>query len=103
MLFMNIVKCFFLIKDRKPEFYELAEDEVEGLVEISIPDGLSLFANEIPFVDAKGVEYDKKNKIWKKVTIKVNKDLFIPRTDPYYYKIFIMAERLLAGNKYVAI
>ena len=37
------------------------------------------------------------------ISIDVDKSSFIPRVDPYYYKIFIMADRLLKGEKHLAI
>lgn len=103
----NIVReychVFLLKRDLAPHKYTLGEDEVEGLVEISIPDGLALFAGEKDQVIARGIEFNKRNGSWSTVSLPVNTGLFIPRTDPYYYKIFIMAERLLDGSKYLAI
>jgi len=103
----NVVRefchVFFLISKESPSDYKVNEGEVEGLVQIRISDGLALFSGEKNKVTASGIEYDKKPGIWKDISIQVNQELFIPRTDPYYYKIFIMAERLLKGNKYVAI
>ena len=103
----NIVREFchtyLLLNNKKPNEYILGIDEVEGLVEISIEDGLALFADEVISVNAHGIEYDETKKSWKEIEIKVEKTSFIPRIDKYYYKIFIMADRLLKGEKYLAI
>lgn len=94
---------FLLSRDLKPEEYNLAVDEVEGLVEISVPDGLALFSGEKEEVRATGVEYDVSSRPWKEIYINVGRNQFIPRIDPYYYKIFIQARNLLRGDKHIAI
>ena len=52
---------------------------------------------------AVGVEYDKGSGSWRKIEIEVSESDFIPRVDPYYYKIFILADRLLKGGQHLAI
>lgn len=103
----NIVRefchVFFLKSDLRPNQYKLGEDEVEGLVEISIPDGLELFSKNKNSVPATGVEYVSREQQWRDISMQVDRSLFIPRTDPYYYKIFIMADLLLKGSRYLAI
>ena len=86
-----------------PEDFDINEDEVEGLVEISIHDGLALFAGEKEKVPAKGVEFYKTTRSWEQISIETDSKQFIPRIDPYYYKIFINAMHLLRGEKYLAI
>jgi isopentenyldiphosphate isomerase len=94
---------FLLREAREPREYQLNQDEVEGLVEIAIPDGVAMFADETKEVQAKGVEYDRVNRRWTDITVGVNARSVIPRVDPYYYKIFILADRLLRGEKHFAI
>lgn len=94
----------FLYKNSKlPSEYTLAKDEVEGLVEISIEDGLSLFSNKKKTVKAIGVELNKKTGKYENIELIVDKNLFIPRIDQYYYKIFILAKRLLNNENHFAI
>lgn len=103
----NIVRefchVFLLIKDMKPQDYLLAKDELRGLVEISVPDGLALFSRETDSVFAEGVELAANNKLWTPVRLRVKREDFIPRIDPYYFKVFILADRVLRGEKYLAI
>jgi len=96
-------RTFLYQCDKKPEEYNLDLKEVEGLVEIQIQKGLSLFSGEITETEANGIEYDKEKKAFVPIKLVVNVNSFIPRVDSYYYKIFIMAERMLNGNKYLAI
>jgi hypothetical protein len=87
--------------DRDLEAYKMQENEVSGLVEIGIEDGLKLCAKEIPFVNCKVIRNVNSKIISSIEPIKF--DDIIYRIDPYYYKIFIMAERLLQGNHYISI
>lgn len=94
----------FLLREDKPiSDYELDLEEVEGLVEINISDGLKLFSGEASQVEARGVEYDRAQAQWRNITKIVTQQSFIPRIDPYYYKIFIMADLLVKGYKHLAI
>jgi isopentenyldiphosphate isomerase len=91
-----------LLEDDTPlADYVFDEDEVSGLVEVEISEGMKLFSGEIESINCAAVfvEYGKK------VLLTYNLSLsdFIQRIDPYYLKIFIMAERYFTGNKYLAI
>lgn len=86
-----------------PNEYKIDENEVEGLVEVSISDGIKLFENHCSNALAKGVEWDEENKKWCDIEINVTKDDFIPRIDPYYKKIFIMADLVNRGYEHVSI
>lgn len=94
---------FLLEESREPRDYEVNHDEVEGLVEIAIPDGLAMFAGDRSEVNAKGIEYDRSSQRWLDISMPVATESLIPRVDSYYYKIFIMAERLLRGERHLAI
>ena len=72
-------------------------------MQISIPDGLSLFSGQNTKVKATGIEYKEAGQKWDAVDMSVARDSVIPRVDSYYYKIFIMADRLLGGEKHLAI
>ena len=78
-------------------------DEVYGLVEISIQDGLDLFSGAKASVQANGVEFDAKTREWRDVSKPVSQDLFIPRIDNYYYKVFIMADLHMRGSAHLSI
>lgn len=94
---------FLLTKDEEPDKYLLNALEVEGLVQISISDGLKLFSKQVDKVQAEGIKWVKESGSWKKIKIKVSESDFIPRIDPYYYKVFIMAELLLLRKKNLSI
>lgn len=85
-----------------PEF-TLNPEEVEGLVEIDVQDGLALFSGQVDQVTASGTAWDRTAQIWKPVEMLVGTGQFIPRIDPYYYKMFINAERYVAGYRHLAI
>lgn len=87
----------------KADEYKLDLSEVEGMVEISINDGLELFSGKTDSVLATGVEYDNKSKEWKHISMQVTKDGFIPRVDSYYYKMLINARNYLRGDEHLAI
>jgi isopentenyldiphosphate isomerase len=88
---------------REVTSFKLDPDEVEGLVEIEIQDGLELFSGKTQDALARGVEWDRGTKTWKNIEIRVGREQFIPRVDAYYYKMFINADRYLSGYKHLAI
>lgn len=92
---------YFLRDDHSLNEYKLQVEEVSGLVEIDIQDGLSLFSGEVDQLKCKAVQFVGGKPI--QIECKINKDSVIPRLDFYYLKMFIMAERYLSGNKLVAI
>jgi hypothetical protein len=94
---------FLLQEARRPNEYTPSDDELSGLVEISIPDGLALFSSMTSEVLCRGVMRDSTTGKWQEWEGRANVDAFIPRLDPYYLKIFIMAERLLQNIEPLAI
>lgn len=94
---------FLWVNSLKPSEYTLAPDEVEGLVEVSINDGLLLFSGQKKEVRAKGIELNPKTGEYETVDLFITTDYFIPRIDQYYYKIFILAAKLLNNEPYLAI
>lgn len=96
-------RVFMLLENRLPNEYQIDPSEVEGLVQISIPEGLRLFAGQVDKVPAQGVEYLKDTHSWHQIDISVDRDMFIPRLDPYYYKMFILADRALREERHLAI
>jgi isopentenyldiphosphate isomerase len=94
---------FFHRENQEISEYEINKDEVEGLVQIAISDGLALFSGERPIALAEGVEYRRDTDTWVSVSMEVTVRQFIPRIDPYYYKMFILADRLLRHEKHLAI
>lgn len=83
--------------------YKVDVSEVTGLAEIQIGDGLSLFSGEKNSIRIVGREFHKSSATWLKFERDVGCNDFIPRVDPYYYKIFILVSRALAGDRHLAI
>lgn len=96
-------RTFLLRENQPPSAYKPDATEVEGLVEVSIRDGLALFSGERASVPAGGIEWDASRRAWNDIAMEVSIDSFIPRVDSYYYKIFIMADRMLQGIPYISI
>ena len=96
--FCNVV----LLEDNTPLIdHHLQVEEVSALVEVEVEDGLKLFAKEIEFITGNALIEENGQKRIEKVEIRF--DDFIYRLDPYYLKIFIMADRYFKGEKYLAI
>jgi isopentenyldiphosphate isomerase len=94
---------YLLSREEAPSAYDINPREVEGLVQISIPEGLKLFSGEQDKALASGVEWNSGTKMWDPIEIQVSVKNVIPRIDPYYLKVFIMAQRMRAGEKYLSI
>lgn len=82
--------------------YKLQPDEVTGLIQVELYDGMKLFADQVESVPISGVLVDKKG-IKQLIETTLSKEDILPRIDGYYMKIFIMAERYFQGNPYLAI
>lgn len=96
--FCNVV----FLEDNTPLIdHNLQETEVSALVEIDVEDGLHLFAGEVDSITANALIDDTGAK--KLVNISIKKEDFIERIDPYYFKVFIMADRYFKGEKYLSI
>ena len=83
--------------------YKFIDSEVKGLVKISIEDGLALFSGKVDEIVVDGIERNFETQKYVPINIPVNRGLFVPRIDPYYYKIFIMAKLFIQGEKCLAI
>jgi isopentenyldiphosphate isomerase len=93
---------YLLHRDHPIRSYTLQQSEVTSLVQIRVRDGLDLCAGRTISVPASGVELDSAG-VPHDIEINVSLADIIPRRDHYYWKIFIMAERHLAGNPDICI
>lgn len=96
-------RTFLLRRDAEPSTYAPDPDEVEGLVQIPIQAGLDLMAGRTSSALAQGIEWDPEIESWVPWEKAIDIGAFIPRLDPYYYKVFIMARLLLQGAEDLAI
>jgi isopentenyldiphosphate isomerase len=90
---------FFLANDQKTTDYSLNPETSEGLTIISIDEGVRLWSEETSSIEASFFEAKSEEES----SVSISKNDFLPRIDPYYYKIFILAKRFLAGDKYLVI
>lgn len=92
----------YLLEDDTPMTnYLLQEDEVSGLVEVDLDQGLKLLYGEVESIECNSVFVY--NGVIKKELYTLHLDDIIPRIDGYYKKIFIMAKRYFMGDKYLSI
>jgi isopentenyldiphosphate isomerase len=98
----EIAEVFFIRDDRPLRAYRVDPLEVRALVEVRIWDGLRLFSGRSKKIKAAGVEWDRAGKATE-AKMEVTKKDFVPKMDSYYMTLFIMAMRLLKGDKYLSI
>ena len=98
----EIAEVFFIRDDRPLQAYKVDPLEVQALVEVRIWDGLRLFSGRSKRIKAAGVEWGATGKAAEK-QIEVTKASFVPKMDSYYMTLFIMAMRLLKGDRYLSI
>lgn len=92
----------FLLRDDRPlDRYKLQEDEVAGLVELPLTQGLEMFAGLRDEVLCKTMRQDGGQKTEGQRLLRTV-DL-IPRVDSYYLKTCIMADLFLRGAPFLSI
>lgn len=92
---------FLLHDNRELDAYTLQEDEVAGLVEVEINNGLALFSGEVESIQCNATQVE--NGQLKTFSRLVSKSDLIPRVDNYYLKIFIMAKLMFEGAPHLSI
>jgi isopentenyldiphosphate isomerase len=98
----EIADVYFIREDRPLRAYKVDPLEVWALVEVRIWDGLRLFSGPAKKIKAAGVEWDKAGNATE-AKMEVTKRSFVPKMDSYYMTLFIMAMRLLKGDRYLSI
>lgn len=92
----------YLLENNTPlKDFLLQEEEVSGLVEVELEEGLKLLYGEIDSLICDSVFVEKGVKRFEKYNLRVED--IIPRFDGYYKKVFIMAQRYFSGEKYLSI
>lgn len=90
----------FLYRDDRPLFqYPIDCDEVTGLAQLKIQDGLDLFSGKLDSIEATGIEYSEEKNEIEEIKLTVNRNMFISRIDPYYGKIFMIAKAYFSGER----
>lgn len=87
---------FLLVHPQDIRDYHYQKEELDGLVVFSIADGLKLFNGEVDsiLVKATGFGVDELN---------VSETDFVPRTDDYIQRVFLLAIRYLNGERNLAL
>lgn len=92
---------YLLRDDREMEEYKLQEDEVSGLVEVPILEGIRLFSGELDTITCSATRAS--GGVVDRFERQVQMADLIPRVDPYYLKIFLQARGMLARESYLSI
>lgn len=92
----------YLLENHTPlQDFTLQPEEVAGLVEVELSDGLRLLYGETDEICCNAVFLeDGQNRL---CTYLLHREDMIFRVDGYYKKIFIMAQRYFSGEKYLSI
>ena len=90
----------YLLENNTPlEQFQLRGEEVYGLAEVEITQGLKLFSNQVDHIEC--VFFYGEHSRKEMITIGV-KD-FLPRIDPYYLRICSVADQFFSGYPYICI
>lgn len=96
------IQHVYLLEDHTPlEEYTLQEEEVFGLVEVELNDGLRLLSGETDEIVCQSVFVE--NGINQRKAYRMHREDMIHRIDCYYKTIFIMAQRYFSGETYLSI
>lgn len=88
--------------DLSLEEFQPDPKEVNGLTWLSIDDVNLLMSSEITRIQSEAMIYDISGEIEKR-DIQIDKDSFLPRIQPYYLTVGIMARRYLNGERPISI
>jgi isopentenyldiphosphate isomerase len=94
-------RVYLLRTELQPQVMNPSSQEISALMEISIVDGLALWSGEASTASAAGIEY--RSGAWVPSRDDVSVDLFVPRLDFYYLKVFLLARAASQGERYLAV
>ncbi len=97
---------YFWVNATPLKNYVLQTEEVSGLIALEIHKGLELFTGAINKTTAKGIEVvyaEDGTTSYKNKTFSIQKDDFGQTLDNYFAKTLVLAQRILAGEKYILI
>ncbi|MFA7301168.1 MAG: NUDIX domain-containing protein [Candidatus Shapirobacteria bacterium] len=89
----NVVHIFMTVDNSPLENYVLQKSEVHAIVSCPINELIKVHTQDYSFV-AKGLDTEKKS-----FEIKVDKDSFPYNWDNYHFKIALLTDRLIKGDK----
>jgi len=86
---------FLWHNDAPLESYTLQPDEVAGLFQVRVMDGLRLFSGEVTQIPATGYQIENQHR--KQVHLWISTMDIVPRKDKYYLNIFLVAYLYFQG------
>ena len=87
---------FFYICDQPLQDYAYQEEEITGLIALSIREGMALLTGECDALEVPAAGFATP-------TITIKCDDFIATQDAYFYKALLLAQRCLNGETYLRI
>lgn len=85
---------FILMRNIRPDALALQKEEVDGVLEMDLEQGIELFSGTRPSAD--GALY--RNGL-QEARVRVSANDFVPSIDSYYLKLLLLAQRCLNGER----
>ncbi len=85
---------FLFPRDVRPEDLSLQEEELDGVVEMDVEEGIALFSGRVSSVALSLLQPDGN-----RVKVSVRADDFVPCIDNYYLKLLGLSRRYLSGDR----
>jgi isopentenyl-diphosphate delta-isomerase len=85
---------FFLPREVRPDMLVLQSDEVDGVLEMKVEEGIQLFSGKTATVTGYLFRYPRAGEY-----ASISADDFVPSHDKYYLKLLLLARRYFAGGQ----
>lgn len=92
---------FLLESDQPIETFQLQKEEVSGIIQMEISQGMQLFSNEVQTVPVSGYQFDASGN-FHSIETKIRKTDIVPRHG-YYMNLLISIERYFGEEHYLSI
>jgi isopentenyldiphosphate isomerase len=85
---------FMLSRDIRVAGLKLQREELDGVVQMDVEQGISLFSGKTPFIEMMLIRPGGKDE-----PLSVSRDDFVPCLDNYYLKLLLLARRYVNGER----
>jgi len=85
---------FMLVRDIRPDALDLQKEEVDGVLEMDLEQGVGLFSGEQSTVEC---SFSRSGAPGERMRVSV--DDFVPCIDNYYLKLLLLAQRYMNGER----